>query len=498
MRVLRSLLVLPSLLVALPATLGAQAPPARTAAAPATPGLLRRAAESMGGESALRSLTHVSTRFIATTFGIGQEETWSSPPRATVLYGSLVVDHARARRLLVQETRPAATASGTNRVRQVLTTDFGVTETNGAMTPMGAAAVAGARRAMDVQPERLVLYAIDNPAKVRSVAPRVWREESLNGVRILVGTDSLSLYFDRTTGRPTLMVVLTDDPVLGDRSTETAYTRWVSAGAVVLPRQVDVYANGRQLSTTVVYESSGNAALDEAEFMVADSVAVRARAAAAAAAAPVTVTLVPFGTGVWRAEGGSHHSLVVEQGTGLLVIEAPQSAERTRAVLDTLARRFPGRAVRQVVSTHHHYDHSGGVREYMARGVPVLTHQRNVAFVTRVATARKTVAPDALSRGGARPAVQGMADSLVIGSGASAVVLYSIGSVHAEGLLAAFVPSAGVLFTSDVLNPAPVLNPVGAAELVAFARARGLAVRTYTGGHGVALPWADVERAVAR
>ena len=70
MRVFRSLLVLPSLLLVLPVSLDAQSAPARTAAAPTAAALLRRAAESMGGESALRSLTHVSTRFVSTTFGI--------------------------------------------------------------------------------------------------------------------------------------------------------------------------------------------------------------------------------------------------------------------------------------------------------------------------------------------------------------------------------------------------------------------------------------------
>jgi glyoxylase-like metal-dependent hydrolase (beta-lactamase superfamily II) len=82
-------------------------------------------------------------------------------------------------------------------------------------------------------------------------------------------------------------------------------------------------------------------------------------------------------------------------------------------------------------------------------------------------------------------------------------VLYTINSVHAEGLLAAFVSSAGVLFTSDVLNPpanpaTTPLNAVGAGELVSFARARGITVRTVAGGHGVAMAWADVERAAGR
>jgi glyoxylase-like metal-dependent hydrolase (beta-lactamase superfamily II) len=69
--------------------------------------------------------------------------------------------------------------------------------------------------------------------------------------------------------------------------------------------------------------------------------------------------------------------------------------------------------------------------------------------------------------------------------------------VHAEGLLAAWIPSAGVLFTSDVVSPAANQAPprLGSAELVAFARAVGLAPTRYVGGHGVVIDWSALEAA---
>lgn len=458
--------------------------------------------QSLGGEAALRGVRTVDLRYTATTVGLGQEETWASPGRPSVIIGQTIHDYAGSRRAQSQETRPAPTTTGANRTRQVVTADWGVTETNGTAAPMVRGAHAGALRAMRQQPERLVLFARDNPTAVRAVPSRRFREEDHDGVRIVDGTDSIDVHFDRATGRPVLTVTLADDPVLGDRATETLYGRWVAANGVLLARQLDVTANGRLLQTMQISAAEVNGASDETLFAADTAAITRARAlmSSPAATPAIAVVLVNLGPGVWRAEGQTHHTLVVEQGNGLLLIEAPQSAARMRAVFDTLAARFPGRAVTQVVSTHHHYDHSGGVREVLARGIPVTTHSRNVAFVNRVGAARKTIAPDALSRGGRMPAVRGVADTLVIGSGASAVVLYPINSVHGEGLLAAFVPSAGVLFTSDVLNPpanpqTTPLNPVGAGELMSIARARGLLVRIVAGGHGVSMTWAEVERA---
>jgi glyoxylase-like metal-dependent hydrolase (beta-lactamase superfamily II) len=475
------------------------------AAAPAPRDLVTRATQALGGEAALRGMRTLTVRFTATAVGLGQEETWASPGRPTVSVGQTQTDYATTRRVTTQESRPAATPSGANQIRQLYTAEYGIAETNGNATAMGRAALNAGLRAMKQTPERLMLFALDNAGAVRSIPPRRYREEEHDGVRIVDGADSIDVYFDRATGRPVLTVVVTDDPVLGDRATETLFGRWTPTNGVLLPRQVDVTANGRQLSTLQVSFAEVNGALEESAFGFDGALVAQARtqAATAPAAPALVVNLVELGPGVYRAEGSTHHTLVVEQGNGLLLVEAPQSAARMRAVLDTLARRFPGRAVTQVVNTHHHYDHSGGVREVMARGIPVVTHSRNVEFVNRVAAAPKTVAPDGLSRGGRRPAVRGVGDTLVIGSGDSRVVLYPITTVHAEGILAAFVPSAGVLFTSDVLNPpanpaTTPLNAVGAGELVAFARSRGLTVRTVAGGHGVAMAWADVERAAPR
>lgn len=487
-----------TMFAALTALLVSVAPTAAQApTAPTSADLVQRAARALGGESALRAVSQVRTQFIATTFGLGQEETWASAPRPTVAAGRTTLDLARGRRATVQENRlPTATAA-TN-VRQVVLADFGFTETNGTFAGLNAPALSAARRAIREQPDRLVLFALDNPAAVRRLPTRRWREETVDGVRVVNGTDSIALYFDRLTGRPLLTVTVTDDPILGDRTTEVAYTRWTLTGDVYLPRQVDTYANGRHAGVVAVAAAMVNGTADDADFAIADSVQARVRTAATVGAAPIAVTLVSLGTGVWRAEGGSHHSLVVEQGNGLLVVEAPQSAARVGALLDTLASRFPGRAVTQLVNTHHHWDHAGGVREFLARGIPVLTHPRNVAFVTRLAAAPKTIAPDALSRRARRPVIRAVTDSMVIGTGASQVIVIPIATAHAEGMLAAYVPSAGALFTSDIMNPAPVPNVAGAVELLAFARAHGFQVRSHAGGHGVVMSWSDVERAVQR
>jgi len=289
-----------------------------------------------------------------------------------------------------------------------------------------------------------------------------------------------------------------DDPILGDRVTRTAFTRWQDAGGVLFPRQVDIEVNNRLQTQNVATAVSANPELPDTMFAIPDSIAARAQRSDPTPP-PVVVTLVELAPNVWRAEGGTHHSLIVDQGTRLLVVEAPLSALRMEAMLDTLRSRFPGKPVGLVINTHHHWDHSSGLRAVLAAGVPVVTQARNVSFVRSIATARKTIRPDILSRrlGPARPplpAISGVEDSLVIGRGDGQVVAYRFPTVHAEGMLAVYVPSARILFQSDIVNATPP-PAAGSAELVRFVKARGVVVERVAGGHGVVLPWADVEHA---
>lgn len=375
--------------------------------------LVQRAAAAMGGEAALRGLNNTTLEFNAALFGIGQEETPSSPARATLSYGRTVTDYSGARRLISQESR--ATTGVITRQRRVIANGIGMTETNGTPNPDAPGAVAAVIAELRLLPDQLVLAALSNPNALSPLAARRFRGEMMDGVRYANGPDTVSLWFDRLNGLLTVAERVTDDGVLGDRSNTAMYTRWADAGGVLLPREIDSEANGRLQQHTVITAASINSALDDAQFAIPDSIARRAQRGPLAPPRLV-VNLVEIGPNLWRAEGGSHHSLVVRQPNGLVVVEMPQNSARSRAVLDTLKSRFPGVAVRQAVSTHHHWDHSGGIREYLAQGIPVLAHQRNVEFIRGIGAARKTVAPDALSRSPRAVNVTVARDSLVIGT----------------------------------------------------------------------------------
>src|SRR5437879_12190451 len=88
--------------------------------------------------------------------------------------------------------------------------------------------------------------------------------------------------------------------------------------------------------------------------------------------------------GVWCIGGGTHNSLAVEFRDYAAVIEAPLNEERSLAVINEVSRLIPNKPIRYVVNTHHHFDHSGGLRTYLAQGDTIVTHQANREYYEQV------------------------------------------------------------------------------------------------------------------
>ncbi|HKB12869.1 MAG TPA: MBL fold metallo-hydrolase, partial [Vicinamibacterales bacterium] len=251
-------------------------------------------------------------------------------------------------------------------------------------------------------------------------------------------------------GMVTRVATTIANPVLGDTSVVASYGDYKDYGGVKFPSKIAVEEGGFPLWDLAITSVTPNAPID-----------LPVPAAVASAPAPaVAVVSTRLAPGVWHLTGGSHHSVLVEFADSVAIVEAPQNEARSQAVLAEAAKLAPGKPVRQVLTTHHHFDHAGGLRTYAAEGATIVTHQSNVPYFARTLLAPATIAPDAQSKAQKTPALQGVADTYELSDGRQKIQIYATnGDTHTNEYTLIYLPAAKVLIEADAFSPGPADAP---------------------------------------
>ncbi len=201
--------------------------------------------------------------------------------------------------------------------------------------------------------------------------------------------------------------------------------------------------------------------------------------------------------GVFHLTGGSHHSLIVEQDAGIVVVEAPLYGPRSEAIIAWIETSFPGKPISSVIVSHFHEDHAAGARTFVAEGATVVVSEKTASLFTEVFEARSTILPDALELNPVTATIEIVPsdEPLTLADATRPVVVIPVENSHADDLVMTYVPAAGVLFISDIYNPGTPgqLFPTGPAELLASIASHGISVSTIAGGHGAVSSFSDLE-----
>ena len=212
--------------------------------------------------------------------------------------------------------------------------------------------------------------------------------------------------------------------------------------------------------------------------------------------------------GVWHVAGGSHHSVVVEFAEYLAVVEAPLDEARSQAVIAEARRLAPNKPIRYALTTHHHFDHTGGLRTYVAEGATVVTHASNVAYFEKTLTAPATlVARRAGSKDPQKPMLEGVSDKFEIDrrQAADRGVRDQAATPTRASTRSSTCRDPEILIEGDAYSPGPpdaappATPPPNAVTLDDAIRSLKLNVRTIAPIHGRgAVPIAELRRFIGR
>ena len=292
------------------------------------------------------------------------------------------------------------------------------------------------------------------------------------------------------TGQPLSVASRVAHPNLGDVVVMTTFARYVDVGGLKLPSEL----SGKVDDFTTWEVHAARQALDEP----AEGLAAPAEIAAAPPAPPApNVTAEAIGKGAWRLAGQSHHSALIEFRDHLMLIEAPLSEARTLAVIAKAKSLVPGKPLTQLVTTHHHFDHTAGMRAAIADGMAVITQAGNQAWVEAMAARPYSIEPDALAKRPARLQVETVeAEREFADQGQQVVLSHLDGNPHSDTLLVAYLPRDRVLIEVDAFSPGAPANPY-AANLLEHIQARKWRVDSIVSLHGSNATFKDLQQAVA-
>ena len=163
--------------------------------------------------------------------------------------------------------------------------------------------------------------------------------------------------------------------------------------------------------------------------------------------------------GVYYLKGGTHHSVAVEFADHVVLIEAPMNEQRSLAIIGEVKKLMPNKPIRYVVNTHHHFDHSGGLRTFVDVGATIITHEANAKFFSTALAAPRTINPDALARSQKKPVIESVADKKALSDSLRTLDLHVVrDNPHHDGILIAFLPKEKLLIEADVYTPSNVVN----------------------------------------
>ncbi len=261
-----------------------------------------------------------------------------------------------------------------------------------------------------------------------------------------------------------------DNNVLGDIVWNAIYSDWKDFGGVKFPTHIVQYQGKPEFFELNVSDVKVNAPVD------LTPPPGRGRGGrgpggpggpggrggrGGAPAGPVSEDL---GGGYWLVTGG-YGAVIANFKDYIVVIEGPQNDMRAEQIIAEAKRLVPNKPIKYVINTHVHFDHSGGLRAFVAEGATIVTYKLNKPFYESIFKAPHTLAPDKLSQMNPQPKlkIEAIGEKKVMTDGEHEIDLYHVeGSTHNEGMIVAYLPKQKILVEADEFNVGPANAPTPA------------------------------------
>jgi len=363
-----------------------------------------------------------------------------------------------------------------------------------------------------LSPERMLLTALaaqdlhsEDDTTLQGVPHRV--------VAFSLQNETARIFLNVNTSLPTAVETVRAYPydgfwgVWGDVRTRTYLSFWtLEPGSIHYPRQRDTERNGQPYRSFSITDLTFNPVIPDDSFVVPANVS-----RALSSRKPTTIDDRPLGRPDRPAQElvpnvvqipGNWNVALVRQSDGIVVVEAPISSGYSAKVIDEVKRRYPNVPIKAIITTSDAWPHIGGVREYIARGIPVYALDLNRPILERLISAQHHSAPDLLARSPRKANFRFVGQKTTIGTGPNRLELYPIHTETGERMLMVYFPEHKLLYASDLVQgeqkDGTFFMPQYLSELMDAVKRESLLVNTIFAMHAGPTSWTKITAAVAK
>jgi hypothetical protein len=242
----------------------------------------------------------------------------------------------------------------------------------------------------------------------------------------------------------------------GDVTMRTSFATWsLDPSGVRYPRQWSKEMNGQPYSTYTANELKFNPSFSEEDFAIPEDVRKASLAAArdldeipVGSASRPPLEIAP---GVEYMQAG-FSATEIRQSDGIVILEAVVSSGYSAKIIEDAQKRFPGLPIKAVITTSDSWPHLGGIREYVARGIPIYALDLNRPILTRMIAALHTQHPDALARTPRAPKFTFVSQRTALGAGDNRLEMIPFRTMTGERQMMVYFPGAKLVYTSDIFS----------------------------------------------
>jgi hypothetical protein len=240
---------------------------------------------------------------------------------------------------------------------------------------------------------------------------------------------------------------------IGEEMLTTHYTGWVAAdgqGGLLLPMAFETRSDWRNVDFFKMYIDGYETNSKTPDLAAPAEVKATPEPASYA---PGAHTATPIGKGLWRIDDGT---TVVEFKDHVVLFElGVNSRGDAKAVMDLASRTAHGKPVTQLITSHHHFDHTAGLRYAVSQGVTIIQRPDALRQYRDMIDHPAREFPDDLAKSGKRLKSITMDEHLRLQDETQTLDIYwGRNNPHMSDVLFGYVPSEKLMMEGDLVSAA--------------------------------------------